>query len=136
VTLTTALGYLFAFPLPAMMGIAAKWGAAGLTVSAGIAGWVEMWLLKRSLDVRIGRTGLAADYTARLWASAAAGAAVAWAIKLSMPTLHPVITAVLVLGPYGVAFFTATWLFRLPEASLMWKIGVGMLKTDNAKRKT
>ena len=31
------------------------------------------------------------------------------------------ITAVLVLGPYGVAFFAATWLFRLPEASTMFE---------------
>ncbi len=136
VTLTTALGYLFAFPLPAMLGLAAKWGAAGLTASFGIAGWVEMWLLKRSLHGRIGRTGLAAGYTARLWASAAAGATVAWAIKLSIPTFHPVVTAVLVLGPYGLVFFAATWLFRLPEASLMWTIGLGMLKTENGKRKT
>jgi putative peptidoglycan lipid II flippase len=136
VTLTTALGYLFAFPLPAMLGLAAKWGAAGLTASAGLAGWVEMWLLKRSLDVRLGRTGLAVDYTARLWASAAVGATVAWAIKLSIPTLHPVITALFVLGPYGVVFFAASWLFRLPEASMMWKVGLGLVKTENGKRTT
>jgi putative peptidoglycan lipid II flippase len=121
VTLTTALGYVCAFSLPGLIGIAARWGAAGLTASAGVAGWVEMLLLRRSLNARIGRTGLPADYTAKLWASALAGAAVAWAIKLSIPTLHPVVTAVIVLGPYGGAFFAATWLFRLPEASTMFE---------------
>ena len=121
VTLTTVLGYLCAIPLPGLIGMSARWGAAGLTASAGIAGWVEMLLLRRSLNARIGRTGLPADYTAKLWASAGAGAAIAWAIKLSMPALHPVILAVLVLGPYGVAFFAATWLFRLPEASTAFR---------------
>src|ERR1043166_3907004 len=38
VALTTGLGYLCAIPLPPLIGIDAKWGAAGLTASAGIAG--------------------------------------------------------------------------------------------------
>jgi putative peptidoglycan lipid II flippase len=121
VSLTTALGYLFAIPLPGVIGIAARWGAAGLTASAGIAGWVEMLLLRRSLNARIGRTGLPADYTAKLWASAVAGAAVAWAIKLSIPMLHPVVTAVLVLGPYGLVFLAVTLALRIPEAAAMLK---------------
>src|SRR5438874_3224995 len=41
VILTTGLGYLSAIPLPPLIGIDPKWGAAGLTASAGIAGWVE-----------------------------------------------------------------------------------------------
>src|SRR5205807_1964996 len=41
VILTTTLGYLFAIPLPPLLGIDPKWGVAGLTVSAGIAGWIE-----------------------------------------------------------------------------------------------
>jgi len=45
VALTTVLGYLFAIPLPRLLGIPQVWGAAGLTSSAGIAGWVEMLLL-------------------------------------------------------------------------------------------
>ena len=36
VVLTTVLGYLFAIPLPRLLGIAQLWGAAGLTISAGI----------------------------------------------------------------------------------------------------
>src|SRR5438067_2659521 len=53
VTLTTTLGYLFAIPLPPMLGIDPKWGVAGLTVSAGIAGWIEFALLRRTLNRRI-----------------------------------------------------------------------------------
>jgi len=77
VTLTTVLGYICAIPLPYWLGIAPIWGAAGLTASAGIAGWVEMLLLRSTLNARIGTTGLPAAFVLKLWASAFAGAAVA-----------------------------------------------------------
>ena len=117
VALTTVLGYVFAIPLPRAMGIAASWGAAGLTASAGLAGWVEMLLLRSTLNARIGATGLPASYVAQLWSAAAAGALVAWLVKGVVPALHPAITAVLVLGPYGLVFFGAAFALRLPEAA-------------------
>jgi len=117
VVLTTVLGYLFAIPLPRLLHIPAMWGAAGLTASAGIAGWVEMLLLRSTLNARIGRTGLPIDYTAKLWTSAAAGAAAAWGMKLILPAMHPIIAAIAILGPYGVVFFGGTFALRIPEAS-------------------
>ena len=97
------------------------WGAAGLTASAGIAGWVEMLMLRRTLNGRIGRTGLSADYVVKLWAAAIAGALVAWAVKLAVPTGQPVVTAVLVLGPYGASFFGAAFALGIPEASTAFR---------------
>jgi putative peptidoglycan lipid II flippase len=117
VALTTVMGYLFAIPLPRLLGVAPEWGAAGLTASAGIAGWVEMLLLRATLNARIGRTGLPAPYVAQLWGAAIAGAAVAWGVKIALPSLHPIVTALLVLGPYGVVFFAMTLVLRIPEAS-------------------
>ena len=58
VVLTTGLGYLCAIPLPRWLGIDPRWGVAGLTASAGIAGWVEFTLLRQPLNRRIGATGL------------------------------------------------------------------------------
>src|SRR5437762_7510527 len=58
VVLTTVLGYISAIPLPRWLGIAPLWGTAGLTASAGIAGWVEMLLLRSTLNGRLGATGL------------------------------------------------------------------------------
>ncbi|MFL5514600.1 MAG: murein biosynthesis integral membrane protein MurJ, partial [Gemmatimonadales bacterium] len=52
VALTILLGYLFALPLPRALGIDPRWGAAGLTASAGIAGWIEFLLLRRTLNRR------------------------------------------------------------------------------------
>lgn len=123
VTLTTVLGYLFAFWLPGPLGLAPRWGAAGLTASAGIAGWAEMLMLRNTMNARIGRTGLSPSYVAALWLSAAAGAAVGWAIKLALPALHPVLAAVLILGPYGLVFAGMTLALGVPEAGalLRWK---------------
>jgi len=116
VVLTTVLGYLFAIPLPPMIGLDQKWGVAGLTASAGIAGWVEFTLLRRSLNARIGSTGLPLALVTKLWLGAGLGAAVAWGLKLWVIRLHPLPLAVIVLGGYGVTYFLITSLFRIPEA--------------------
>jgi putative peptidoglycan lipid II flippase len=115
VTLTTVLGYLFAIPLPAALGIDPKWGVAGLTASAGIAGWIEFALLRKSLNKRIGKTGLPLGFVARLWLAAAVAAGVGWAIKLSVGSHHPIIIAALVLMPYGLIYFAITAALRVPE---------------------
>ena len=115
VTLTTVLGYLFAIPLPPAIGIDPKWGVAGLTASAGIAGWIEFALLRRTLNKRIGRTGLPMSYVVKLWLAAGAGAGVGWAIKITIGGHHPAIIAALVLVPYGLTYFAVTAALRVPE---------------------
>jgi len=117
VALTTVLGYVFAIPLPRALGMNAVWGAAGLTASAGIAGWVEMLMLRRTLNSRIGNTGLPFDYIVKLWSAAIAGGIVAWLFKLTLPSMHPAISAVIILGPYGLVFLGTTFLLRVSEAS-------------------
>ncbi len=104
--------------LPGWIGIDGIWGTAGLTASAGVAGWVETLLLRRTLNARIGRTGLPASYVMKLWLSALAGAGVAWGIKLALPVMHPIVTAMLILVPYGIVFIGVTFLLRVPEVSM------------------
>lgn len=128
VALTTTLGYVFAIPLPRLIGIDPKWGAAGLTASAGIAGWVEFVLLRASLNRRIGKTGLSSSYVARLWLSAIVGSSVGWGIKLAIGQRHPIIVAALVLLPYGVAYFAIASVFRVSEADLVIKRGLRILR--------
>ena len=117
VVLTTVLGYVFAIPLPRWLGLDPGWGAAGLTASAGMAGWVEMLLLRGGLNRRIGRTGLPVEYSAKLWSSAIVGAAAGWVVKLGLPAWHPIIAAALVLGAFGAVFVGTTLTLRVPEAS-------------------
>jgi putative peptidoglycan lipid II flippase len=116
VVLTTALGYLCALPLPRALGLDLRWGAVGLTASAGVSGWVEFYLLRRKLNRRIGRTGLAASFIARLWAAALASAATAWAIKLAIGGHNALVVAVLVLIPYGLLYFAVTALLKIRES--------------------
>jgi len=116
VVLTTLLGYICAILLPPMMGLSPRWGTAGLTASAGVSGWVEFALLRRTMNRRLGATGLPATLLVRLWASALVAAGIAWLIKMSLPSTNPVILGGLVLGPYGVVFLGATLLSRVPEA--------------------
>jgi putative peptidoglycan lipid II flippase len=104
VCLTIGLGYLFALPLPHALGMEARWGAAGLTASAGLAGWIEFLLLRRALNRRIGRTGLPVSLSARLWGSAAAAAAAGLALRQVLPVHHPVLLAIFLLGMYGVVY--------------------------------
>jgi putative peptidoglycan lipid II flippase len=121
VTLTTGLGYLCAIPLPTFLGIDPKWGAAGLTASAGLAGWVEFILLRRSLNKRIGRTGLPFDFVLKLWSGAIAGAALGWSLKLIIGHRHPLIVAALVLVPYGLCYFGVTALLRIDESNQVFR---------------
>ncbi len=108
VVLTTALGYLFALPLPVALHINPKWGVAGLTASAGIAGWIEFALLRRTLNRRIGKTGLAGSYVIKLWLAALVAAGIGWGLKLLVGSLHPIPLAAVVLGGYGITYFAIT----------------------------
>ncbi len=119
VALTTALGYVFALPLPVALGINPKWGVAGLTASAGIAGWIEFVLLRRSLNRRIGKTGLAGSYVFKLWLAALIAAGIGWGFKLLVGHFHPVPLAAVVLGSYGVSYFGITSALGIPAARVV-----------------
>lgn len=108
VALTLGLGYVAAVHLPRLIGLDPKWGTAGLTATAGVAGWVEFWLLRRALGRRIGPTGIAGGVVARLWGAAALAAALGFAIKLGVRALPPVPSAALVLTAYGVTYLGLT----------------------------
>jgi putative peptidoglycan lipid II flippase len=116
VVLTTGLGYLFALWLPPRIGIDAHWGAAGLTASAGIAGWIEFALLRSRLNRRIGNTGLPARLVLSLWGSAIVGAVAGWEMRSLVQGRGHLIGGVLVLGTYGAVFLLMTIALGIPEA--------------------
>jgi putative peptidoglycan lipid II flippase len=120
VLLTTILGYLFALPLPRLLGIPPRWGVAGLTISAGISSWVEFVLLRRALVQRIGPSGLPARFLAKLWGAAAMAAAAAGALHYALGRRSPIPAAIVILGLYGAMYFGAALLFKLPEASALF----------------
>lgn len=117
VILTTILGFLCSIPLPHWLGIDPKWGAAGLTASAGAAGWVEFALLRRTLNRRIGTTGLPGGLVARLWLSALVAAAAAWAVKFAVGLKHPRSGGLAIVAAYGLSYFAIAWLLRIEECA-------------------
>jgi putative peptidoglycan lipid II flippase len=119
VALTTALGWLAAIVLPPALGIEARWGTAGLTASAGLAGWVELALLRAVLRRRIGPTPLAGAFLARLWVAAVAAAAVGWGVKVALGPMPPQLAGPLVLAPYGVVYLGVAIALGVPEARAM-----------------
>lgn len=102
VTLTLCLGYLCALPLPRLLGIDQRWGTAGLTFSAGLAGWLEFVLLRRAMHARIGAVPSSGSRIGKLWLLALAAGGLAFLIKRALPfswwSPHPR-HAALVVGP-------------------------------------
>ncbi|MFZ5468302.1 MAG: murein biosynthesis integral membrane protein MurJ [Myxococcota bacterium] len=112
--------------LPAQLGVPVELGAAGITVASGVAGWVEYGLLRRALARRIGAVKLPSGRLVKLWLAAMSAAAIGVGVKVSLthvfgvdaavasqwgssflppPRLHPVLSAFLVLGAFGVTYF-------------------------------
>src|SRR4029078_12478226 len=104
---------------PGLLHLDSKLGAAGLTSSAGLAGWLEFVLLRRSLNKRIGNTGLPGAYSAKLWLGAIIGAAVGWGLKLLVAGWHPIPLAIVVLGGYGVTYFGIEYLFGVQQSQII-----------------
>lgn len=116
VALTTVLGALFAFEGPRLLGIDHHWGAAGLTSSAGIAGWVEFSLLRSRLNRRIGTTGLDARFVATLWGIALAAAAAGWGVRIATHGAPGFATRALVLAAFGTVYVSGALALAIPEA--------------------
>jgi putative peptidoglycan lipid II flippase len=145
VILTTVLGYLFALVLPPMLGIDPRLGAAGLTASAGLAGWVEFFLLRREMDKRIGVTRLLPARMTRLWFAALVAAALPWAYKVVADRGSPFFSvhetviktkliAFLLLGVYGLTYLAMTAAFKIPEAANVVDRGKRLLRLGRRKR--
>ena len=113
---TIVLGYVFAIPLPGWLNLDPRWGAAGLTVSSGLAAWVEFSLLRQALSGRIGSTGIPGRLMARLWGGAAAASVAGAVVKLAFAPQHPIVVALFSLGMYGVAYLAITAELGVPEA--------------------
>src|SRR5262249_47254079 len=96
---------------------------------------------KRRAERRIGATGLGARRLGTLWGCALASALVALGLKLAMarqlgaapaptqweghalaaPALPPALTGILVLGTFGLLYFTLCALLGVPESEIVWR---------------
>ncbi len=129
VVITAVLAYFSAVRLPGLLGVPRELGVVGITATTGVAAWIEFLLLRRLLTRRIGRTGLPLKTLAIFWGSAFMGAAVSLGLKWLLvqwrgastasaqtwggwlfpaPAVSPLITAFLVLIPFGIIYLGLT----------------------------
>ncbi len=119
-----ALAYTLGIRLPTWLGIDTKWGAAGLTFAAGVAGWTEFALLRHALRRRIGSLPDFAPLLLRLWAAAAVAAAATWAVRLPWLGRGGVphrFEALALLVVFAVTYGVVTISLGIPEATSLWK---------------
>jgi putative peptidoglycan lipid II flippase len=123
VALTLALGYFCSKPLPHLLGIDPRWGVAGLTLSAGIAAWLEYSLLRRAMHQRIGVVDYPASRVLRLWLGAIAAAVLCFFLHRHLPVHSHLwghgaraagLTAIAILIPYGALYIAFTVMMKVP----------------------
>jgi putative peptidoglycan lipid II flippase len=125
VVIAVFLGYVFAFHAPGWLGLDPRWGAAGIALGAGVAGWCELVLLRRGLGRRIGHASLGASRILRLWGAAAVGAALAWVAKLALGVAHPLLVGAVALPLYGAGYLGMALVLGIPEAgALLSRLGL------------
>ena len=117
VTLTVALGIAASLYLPGILGVNPRWGTAGLTASAGLAGWVEAGLLRRSLTRRIGPFSLGRVLVLKLWLAAGIAAAAATVPNLLLSERGT--NRLLVLSVFGVLYLVIATLMGAPTMAAL-----------------
>lgn len=119
VTLTLVLGFALAVWLPPKLGLSSRWGTAGLTASAGIAGWVEFLLLRHAMTRLIGPSGVPVPVLARLWLAAALAAAAGWFVKPFLAGLPNVFIGIGACGTFGIVYLLVTTLLGEGQAQAL-----------------
>jgi putative peptidoglycan lipid II flippase len=114
VSITLVLGYLFSLPLPRLLGINPRWGLAGLTLSAGLAAWLEYSLLRRAMQGRIGKVVYPKSRVLRLWLAALIAGVLCYMLHRHLPRHSPILNAIAVLVPYGALYIALTVLMKVP----------------------
>ncbi|HEX3702146.1 MAG TPA: murein biosynthesis integral membrane protein MurJ, partial [Vicinamibacterales bacterium] len=104
VAIVSVLGYLLAIVIPPLLRLTPeqhRYATAGLTVSAGLAGWVEFALLRRALQQRLGAVGIPLSFLFKTWLVAVIAALPATALRWALPAHLVLIRGLVILNAYG-----------------------------------
>lgn len=116
VVMGLVLGAVLALYAPRALGIAPRWGAAGITMASGIGAWLELALLRSSLRSRLGIEHRLTRSVLTLWACSLVAAGAGWGVKMLVAEAHPWVMAVLVLGTFGIVYLATTAAIGIAEA--------------------
>jgi putative peptidoglycan lipid II flippase len=139
VALTAALAYWSVTQLPRLLGVPHELGAVGITATTGLCAWFEFLMLRRTLNRRIGKTGLTLRSVSGLWAAATLAGLAGLGIKLALvhhfgaaamgdawhggvlpaPKMVPWVAGIVILAPFGILYFALTAAFGVPEGKAL-----------------
>jgi putative peptidoglycan lipid II flippase len=119
ITLVVVLGVLMARGIPYLFHIDLKWGTPGLTLSAGIAGWVEFSLLRAALKKRVSDFAIPMSFLFRCWAVAIVAAALTTGLRWALPDRFPWARNLTILVVFGLVYLAGAAIAgTLPVADL------------------
>jgi putative peptidoglycan lipid II flippase len=121
VLLTAALGWFLAFPVCGWLGIPARLGLVGLTLSSGMAAWIEFSLLRSRMNRRIGKSGLPMRETIKLGGLSIGAALLACGAKSLTKSMPPLVAGTVVLLTFGFFYLGGAAVFAVPEARRLLK---------------
>jgi putative peptidoglycan lipid II flippase len=143
VSLGAAMAWGLGLYLPEAVGLPRHLGAVFITVASGLVAWLESTLLRRQLARRMGgHVGPPSGLVPKLWVCAAASGLVALGVKLALtralgpmpgasaewggsllapPSLHPVLTSLAVILPFGAVYFGLTAALGMPQALAVFR---------------
>ncbi len=116
IVVSAALGYALAVPLPRVLGLDPRLGAAGLMLGGAVAAWLELALLRRAIAARIGAADLEFRHVGRLFMLAVGGAVAAAAAKMLLTGAHPILVAAVALPLYGAIYLGGAYALGVREA--------------------
>ena len=149
VAITGVLAFLSATWLSKALGPQKELSAVGITATFGFAAWIEMLLLKRQLVKRLPLGKIPSPIQGKVVAAGALSVVVGLAIKLALahhfgslgssflppPRLHPILTALMVLGPFGLSYLALTYFWQVPESHALIQRITRPIEARRARRR-
>jgi putative peptidoglycan lipid II flippase len=121
VCLGAVLGYLVAGPLQRRLGWPPSLAAAGLAGAGGIAAWVELWLLSRALEARIGPLLEDRGCEARIALGAMLAGASAFGMHRVPSWPWPWLDGMVTAATFAAAYFLLTLALGVPHSRAIWR---------------
>ncbi|MGH7469169.1 MAG: lipid II flippase MurJ, partial [Longimicrobiales bacterium] len=94
-----------------------RYGPAGLALASGLTAWLEWGLLRARLRQQMPAVGVGRTLLIRLIALAAGAALLALGLAWVLPDWHPILVAIMVIGPYAILYLVLVQAFGI-EAHL------------------
>ena len=104
IALVIVLGFAMALGLPPLLHLDPSWGTPGLTLSAGLAGWVEFAMLRSALRTRIADFDVPLSFVLRCWTMAIAAAALTTGLRWVIPVEMRYTRDITMLVVFGVLY--------------------------------